>query len=427
MKQKTNNKPRKQLLIINYSLLIVLSWKNIWRNKIRSGVILGAIAIGLFSSTYLSAFMSGWVIGSVNSDVENHISQMQIHDTAFIANGDINAFFDRNLFENKVNESGLKNDIKISYRLKLNGMLASAANAVGVSAKAVNVEEEKAVSKIWQQIPDSLGEFLPDDMRMPIVISQKTAEKLKVRVKSKIVLTFADTNGEMQSLAFRVSGIYNTTNGILDETEVFVRFDDVFALTSLPENAIHEAAVMAQDLETCEKIYPQIKDIFSNLDVMDWKLISPTLAMMLGYTEFFAVIILVIFMLALSFGIVNTMLMAVLERTRELGMLGAIGMGKRKIFSMIMLETLFLTLLGSFAGIILGTALILPSINSGIDLTPLVAADFEDYGFGSIVFPILNLKMFVQMTILVIIAGILSAIYPAIKALKLKPLEAIRS
>jgi len=150
------------------------------------------------------------------------------------------------------------------------------------------------------------------------------------------------------------------------------------------------------------------------------------LAMMIKYTDFFSMMILVIFMLALLFGIINTMLMAVLERTRELGMLGAIGMSKRKIFSMIMLETLFLTLLGSVAGIILGVAAIFPSINSGVDLTPLMSDNFEDFGFGSIVFPILNIKMFVEIVVLVIIAGILSAIYPAIKALKLKPLEAIR-
>ena len=392
----------------------------------RSSVILGAIAIGLFSGTYMAAFMSGWVVGSVNSDLENHIAQMQIHDTAFIANGDINAFFDRNFVENKINESNFANDIKVSYRLKLNGMLASAASAAGVSAKAVDVANEKTVSKIWQQIPDSLGEFLPDDMRMPIVISKKTAEKLKVRLKSKIVFTFADINGEMQSLAFRVSGIYKTTNAMLDETEVFVRFDDVFALTSLPENAIHEAAIMTQNLETCEKIFPQIKALFPTLDVKDWSIINPMLAMMIKYTDFFSMMILVIFMLALLFGIINTMLMAVLERTRELGMLGAIGMSKRKIFSMIMLETLFLTLLGSVAGIILGVAAIFPSINSGVDLTPLMSDNFEDFGFGSIVFPILNIKMFVEIVVLVIIAGILSAIYPAIKALKLKPLEAIR-
>jgi ABC-type lipoprotein release transport system permease subunit len=407
-------------------MLINLSWKNIWRNRIRSGVILTAIALGLFSGTYLVAFMSGWMVGSVNNDVENHLSHIQIHDTAFMANNDINAFFIQNSVEAKLTESGLASQINVSFRLKINGMLASASNVAGVSAKCVDVENEKAVSKIWQQIPDSLGEFLPENTRMPIVISTKIAEKLKVKVKSKIVLTFADANGEMQSMAFRVGGIYKTTNAMLDEAEVFVRLSDVAALAGLPENAVHEAAIKVKDLETCDIIYPQVKAALPNLDVKDWKTISPTLAMSLEYTNFAAIFILGIFILALSFGIINTMLMAVLERTRELGMLGAIGMSKSKIFGMIMLETIFLTLLGSFAGIIAATLAILPSINSGIDLTPLMSNSFEQFGYGSIIYPVLNLEMFIQIICLVVLAGILSAVYPAFKALRLKPLEAMR-
>ena len=137
-------------------------------------------------------------------------------------------------------------------------------------------------------------------------------------------------------------------------------------------------------------------------------------------------IILGIFLFALSFGIINTMLMAVLERTRELGMLGAIGMSKRNIFSMIMLETIFLTLVGGVVGIILGIAVILPTMETGIDLSFFMQDQFEDFGFASKVYPILNMAMLMQIVGLVILAGILSAIYPARKALKLKPLEAIR-
>ena len=175
-KLSKNNKPHLPLLIINYSLLINLAWKNIWRNKVRSGVILTAIALGLFSGTYFSSFMSGWMISSVNNDIENHISHFQIHDTAFIANSDINAFFDKNRVEAKISESSFDKDVKVSYRLKLNGMLASATNVAGVFAKAVNPEDEKAVSKISRQIPDSLGSFLPEDARMPIVISKNSRE-----------------------------------------------------------------------------------------------------------------------------------------------------------------------------------------------------------------------------------------------------------
>ncbi|MDR2805448.1 MAG: FtsX-like permease family protein [Dysgonamonadaceae bacterium] len=406
------------------TIITRLAWKNIWRNKVRSGVILGAIALGLFSGTYIDAFMNGWIVGTVNRDVDTHLAHIQIHDTAFLANADINAFFLRPAVSEKIEASGLP--VSVSYRLILQGMLASANNAVGVTVKGVFPEEEKAVSSIGKEIPDTLGVFFPDNARTPVVVSKKIAEKLKVKLKSKIVFTFQDVRGEMQSLAFRVCGIYKTTNGAFDEGTIFVRYDDIFPYTGLPESAVHEAGIKTADLEACETIAPQLKNLFPGMSVRDWIEINPMLSMLLAWMDFFGIIIIGIFLLALSFGIINTMLMAVLERTRELGMLGAIGMTKGRLFRMIMQETVFLTVLGSLVGIALAALVILPSMKSGIDLSFLMEDQFEDYGFGSVVYPVMNVALFAEIVAMVVLAGILSAIYPAMKALKLKPLEAIR-
>ena len=412
-----------------------LAWKNIWRNKVRSGVILGAIAIGLFSGTFLLAFLNGWIIGTVNNDIETQYSHVQIHDTAFLANYDINACFLRETVEKKIgqyiDETHGRDAIhrvttKTAFRLNLTGMLASPYTVMGVTAKAVWKEEEKQVSTVWKQIPDSLGAYLTDDTKMAIVISKKIADKLKVKLRSKVVFTFQDVQGDMQSIAFRVCGIYKTANGMFDEGNVFVRYSDIFNYTGLPDGAVHEAAILLPDIETCRIVAPQLKSRLADMDVQDWSEMNPALSMYFAYTDFMGIIILGIFLFALSFGIINTMLMAVLERTRELGMLGAIGMSKGKIFNMIMLETVFLTLLGSIAGILLGIVVVLPTLQTGIDLSFFMEDQFEDFGFSSMVYPVLNLQMFVQIVILVMLAGILSALYPARKALKLKVLEAIR-
>ena len=415
--------------------VINLAWKNIWRNNVRSGVILGAIAIGLFSGTFFSAFMQGWILGTINSDIKSQYSHIQIHNTSYLANYDINAYFDRDEVEEKINRFLDKiygRDIahnvstKTTFRLNLTGMLASAHNAVGVTAKGVQPDEEMQTTDVWQHISDTMGVFLTDDTRNAIVISTRLADKLQVRVKSKIVFTFQDVHGDMQSIAFRVGGIYKTTNAVLDESTVFVRYDDIFGYTGLPEGAIHETAILLPDVETCDIVTPQLKIMFPDMQVSDWKEMNPALSMYFSYTDFMGIIILGIFLFALSFGIINTMLMAVLERKRELGMLGAIGMSKRKIFNMIMLETIFLTLIGSVVGMIFAIVVLLPTLQTGIDLSFFMKDQFEDYGFASMVYPMINIKMFVQIVILVILAGILSAIYPARKALKLKPLEAIR-
>lgn len=402
-------------------MLIKLAWKNIWRNKVRSGVILSAIAIGLFAGTYLVAFIDGWIIGTVKESIDTDIACIQIHSPKFLVNHDIGKYFKRQ------DLAKMPAVTTISSRIVLSCMLQSANNAVGITAKGVNPKQEKTVSAVWKTIPDSLGAYLPDGGKMPVVISKKTAEKLKVRLKSKIVLTFQNANEEMQSVAFRVCGIYKTSNSAFDEGVVFVKYDDIFPHTALPENAIHEVAVYLPDLETCDLAYPEIKAALPALEVRNWKEISPMLSLSLGMTELFGIIILGIFLLALSFGIVNTMLMAILERTKELGMLKAIGMSKNKIFRMIMLETVFLTLLGSVVGVILAAVVLIPSLKTGIDLTFMMGDALEDYGFSSIIYPVINLKMFVEIAVLVIVAGILSAIYPARRALKINTIEAIKS
>ena len=402
-------------MTILMSRIIILAWKNIWRNKVRSGVILGAIAIGLFSGTFLLSFLNGWIIGTVSSDLKTQYAHVQIHDTTFLANYDINACFNREEVEAKIKQSGLP--VAVAFRLNITGMIASPYNTVGVTAKAVFPDEEMQVTDVWKHIPDTMGVYLTDDTRNAIVISKRTADKLKVRLRSRIVFTFQNVHGDMQSIAFRVSGIFKTTNMMFDEGYVFMRYHDVFNYTGLPEGAVHEAGILMQDIETCSLIAPQLKRLFPDMDVQDWREINPSLAMTFAYADFMGIIILGIFLLALSFGIINTMLMAVLERTRELGMLGAIGMSKGMIFNMIMLETVFLTLLGGIVGIILGIVFVMPTLETGIDLSFLIGDQFEDFGFSSMVYPILNVQMLVQIVGLVLLAGILSAIYPARKAL----------
>ena len=232
-------------------MLVKLAWKNIWRNKVRSGVILSAIAIGLSAGTYLVAFMDGWIIGTVRESIDTDVACIQIHNPGFPANHDIGEYFDgaaiagltRSVPEQQDSAVEMPAGAAVSGRIVLSGMLQSANNAVGIMAKGVHPAQEKAVSAVWKTIPDSLGAYLPGDAGMPMVISKRTAEKLKVRLKSKLVLTFQNAGGEMQSVAFRVCGMYKTSNSMFDESTVFVRYDDLFPHTALPENALHEAAV----------------------------------------------------------------------------------------------------------------------------------------------------------------------------------------
>jgi ABC-type antimicrobial peptide transport system permease subunit len=137
-------------------------------------------------------------------------------------------------------------------------------------------------------------------------------------------------------------------------------------------------------------------------------------------------IFILIILLALCFGIINTMLMSVLDRVKEIGMLMAIGMNKRKIFIMIILESVMLTFTGGVLGIIIGSGVTKIFETKPIDVS-MFADGLEKYGLATQIYTSLRLETIVTITILVIVTGILSAIYPARKALKLNPAEATRT
>lgn len=137
-------------------------------------------------------------------------------------------------------------------------------------------------------------------------------------------------------------------------------------------------------------------------------------------------IFLIVILIALCFGIINTMMMVIMERVHELGMLMAIGMNRLRVFTMIMLETVFLSLTGGITGIIIGYAVTKYFETAGINLFFWKEA-FAEIGFSALVYPVIDSKTMIVTAILVIMAGIISALYPAYKALKLNPSEAIRT
>ena len=135
-------------------------------------------------------------------------------------------------------------------------------------------------------------------------------------------------------------------------------------------------------------------------------------------------VLLFIIMIGLAFGIINSMLMAVLERFKELGMLMAVGMNKVRVFTMIVIETVFLSIVGGPLGLIGGYITINLLAKTGIDLSNYSAA-LKEYGYSSVLYPFVEPSAYLQIAIGVVITALLAALYPAYKAVKLKPIEAL--
>ncbi|MFH0759342.1 MAG: FtsX-like permease family protein [Bacteroidota bacterium] len=246
------------------------------------------------------------------------------------------------------------------------------------------------------------------------------------RKRSKMTLTFLDKDQVQTGAVFRIAGIYDLRNSMFEMSQVFVKYEDLLPLTGMAPGEFHQLVVRVDNLEATEEITAAMKDKLPELEVMNWKEIQPDLAMMTDMVQQFYAIFMVIILAALAFGIVNTMLMVVLERTKELGMLTAIGMNKKRVFSMIMLESVFLSLVGGVVGMIISQVLIVMTSKNGINFSS-YQEGLEALGYTSHIYPVISMPFFITVTILIILTGILSSIYPALKALKLDPAEALRT
>ncbi len=251
-------------------------------------------------------------------------------------------------------------------------------------------------------------------------------EAWSFRKGARFTLTFLDKNNDQVGAVFKICGLYNISNTTFEKSMVFVRSSVLKMLTGIPDSSYHEIIVKLTNPEMVDSTTSLLEEKLPEDEVMSWKKIQPDLAMTSAMVQQFYLIFGLIILIALAFGIVNTMLMVVLERTREIGMLTAIGMNKKKVFSMIMLESVFLSLLGGISGMILSYLIILLTAENGINLSK-YAEGFEAIGYSAHIYPQISPGFFGVVTVLIIITGIISSIYPAMKALKLNPVEAIRA
>ncbi len=403
-------------------MIIAVAWRNIWRNKTRSLVILVAICLGLTSGIFYIAFYNGMVDQRIDTAIKTEASHIQIHHQEYLDNPDKKFIITKADSVAHVIQHipGVK---ATSNRVILNTMIQSPFTGAGVKVTGMVPENEKQVTDLYSRLIQ--GSWFNEGVRNPIVIGKKLADKLKVKLRSKVVITFQDMEGNITAGAFKVEGIFETSNTAYDGTCVFVKKSDISRMLMMKAHECQEIAVLLEKNDQLQSVDMLLKSKFPDLDVKTWREVMPEVSLVESSFNITMFVILLIILLALLFGIINTMLMAVLERTKELGMLMAVGMNKIRVFMMILLETVFLSVTGGICGILIGWILIFWFENNGISLDAWSAA-YRSMGYDTLVYPRLSLSITFEITLMVMTTGIIASVYPALKALRLKPAEAVR-
>ena len=367
-------------------------------------------------------FMNGFMISYINGAIEHEVSHIQIHEPEF--KEDYNIRF--TIPDGLSIASDLAEDERIqavSPRSITNGMISSPRKASGVKIYGIMPGMESRVTRHDSLITD--GTYFNSDLKNPIVIGQELAEDLKVKLNNKVVITFQDEQNNLVAGAFRVAGLLETTSPAINKATAYVKLEDLNRVAGIGDG-VHEIAIFLDNPETEDAVLADIRSSHPDLLVESWRTIAPELELFLSMTDSFLWVLIGIIMIALVFGIINTMLMAVLERYRELGMLMAIGMNKTRVFLMIVIETIFLSLVGGPLGILLGLLTMHLTGIHGIDLSA-YSQGLREFGYSSILYPYIENSTYFYVAIIVVFTALIGALYPAYKAIKLNPTEALHT
>ena len=407
---------------MNLLTLIKISWRNIWRNKLRSLVVIISIVFGLLGGIIIIAMSYGLNEERMNNAVDTYLSHIQIHNNLFSEDYNIKHTINNlDIIEKAINED--KRVVSYSKRIVLNGMLSNSNGSYGIQVKGIDPDEEIKVTNTHEKIIE--GEYFRSKRDNTILVGKKLADKLNLKLKSKVVITFQDENYELTSLLFRVEGIFRSGNSRYDEMNVFVQNKSI--IKNLPGfNGYHEIPILLSDIDLRGEVKKDLIPLSSDNIVEGWDDISKELAYANEMLSAVLYIFMMIILSGLSFGVINTMLMAILERRKEIGMLMSIGMNRFKIFMMISFETIFLSLIALPFGLITSFLIVEYYSVVGIDLS-IVEAGLENFGVGTrLYFKVPNEEYF-YVSLMVFVISIFSSVFPSIRALKINPVEATKT
>lgn len=395
-----------------------LAWKNIWRNRTRTIIFISAAIFGMALAILALNLMKSISGQRLEDAISIQTGHIQVHRPGFTDDKEITLFIEER--EQVLSELSSNKQIEgISERIVTNGMIASPENSAVGEVKGVHPDQENKISVLEDYLV--AGKWFDNEVSSPAMISQYMADKLNLEIHSKFIITLKNASGELEGGAFRVSGIFKTPNTPFDESTVIVSYDDLaeIAGTSYP----HEIAIKLSNPGELNSVETELqKKLGENFKVSDWKELLPELHAFSGFTDMVSMLFTIIILLGLGFGLLNTMNMIVQERTREIGMLRAIGQSRSAVFAMLMKEAGLMMLIGSIVGVLLGIVIVLIVSSTGINL----GDGFGTLGIRDTIYPELHMGQIVMMIILATVLTALIAAIPAYKAFNIDPSTALK-
>jgi len=397
-----------------------LAWRYLWRNHRRTIVMLSAISVGAWAMIFMTALTRGMVDQMIADGISVIPGHVQVHNPDYLDDPSVNnriALTDAEL-EQRFGEAGFA---AWASRVRVPAVITSERESRGVTLLGIDPDAERAFSFVDYGKVD--GRFLegPDDNG--VVIGAKLAETLETTVGKRIVLMSQDPDNEIADRGFRVVGLFHANMDVYEETYAFIGKRTAQKMLRIGDT-VSELVFVGSDYRNVEPVYEKVSAaVDDSVKVSRWTEVDTYLGTMLGVMDGFMLIWVIVIFLALSFGLVNTLVMAVFERVREIGLMLALGMKPMSILGQIIIESMMLLAVGLLIGDVLAYVTVKP-LESGVDIS-IVAKGMEMFGASSILYPKLYMDDVILSNVVVLVLGFLASLSPAWRASRYEPVEAI--
>ena len=404
-------------------LIIQLSWRNLFRYPRRNGLLLLAIVFALAGATVTNALMRGWQYDMLDRAVENLVGHVKVQ--AFDYRDDPNMQHSFTLPQDYAPVIGGVEVVGWAPRIKVPAVVLSERQSRGV--QLVGVDPDRENISFFSEL-DFVGETLANSDDGRIILGAELARQLQTTVGRKVVVLTQGADGKNRERGFRVAGIFDADGLSLEKafaftglaaTQNFLR--DRSTNTVAPR--VTEVSVLLADEPERSAAVQQLNRVFPDKDVADWRALQPQVAEMFAMADVAIYIIFVLMMGGLAFGLVNTLIAAVMERVRELGMLRAIGMPRRVVLTQVVIESMLIMSVGVVLGLVVG-CLGVWALSDGIDLSAF-ADGIDAFGMSALLIPMLHVDDLLMFSWLSLLLGFFASVFPALRAVRITPLMAM--
>ncbi|MFL7870024.1 MAG: ABC transporter permease [Anaerolineales bacterium] len=404
------------------SILFKMAWRNIWRHTRRTVIIVLAMSLTLALMMWYDGLVNGWTDAIYGNAVKVLGGNIQVHAEGYREAANSNPLFPL-ADPQAVIKAAEANPLVLAatQRIKTGGLVTSREGAFAVGIIGVEPKKEIKVNIIGQNVKE--GRNLTSDDLDSVLIGKGLADAMGVKVGDRITMVGSSQHEQMRQRTMTIVGIYDLGLADMEKQDVYISLLEAQTLYGV--NGSTEVAIFLSKLGQESSVINTMKPVLPGYEIESFQANYPDLASTIntktGVMNFFSVIIIAI----AGIGILNLLLMAVYERTREIGVLGAMGLKPRQISLLFILEGTMIGLVGAAAGVILGLAINGYLMKVGLDFGDLSNVASYMALVQSRIYPTWGIERLPMRVSMIVIIAALAALIPATEAGRREPAEAL--